>query len=665
MSLDLKSNIHQINLSLVRPPACPEYAFENFRLDAQHLMLYCEGEEVSLTPKQVETLLALVEKKGEIVSKEVLMARLWGNSAVEESNLVQNIHILRKILRETSAGKPMIETLRRRGYRFNGELNSENGKQREPVDIVYLEAPAPTPSGALTLVSEGPVNEQETIVPNSRNKSFSMAIGAAALLAVALVSGFLIYASRPLSSGGIKQFAVLPLRPIDAANRSDLYETGIADALINRLNSIDGFQARPLSAVRNYTQVDQDPLAAGREQKVDYVIDSSYQIADGKIRITSHLVNVATGKIEDPFTFEKSASGVFAIQDAVAVEFGSRLIARFGAASSSLTAWRGTNNEDAYRLYLQGMNLYDKRKLKEASEALESAVQLDPGYARAWAGLAHASRVRASKPGRKDSDQDLRVILESEYQRSMDAIKKALNLDPNVSDAYSAWCEQKTYYEWDFAGAEKMCRKSIDLDPRAPLAHQNYARMLLGRGRFDEAIAEIKTAIDLEPASPFNQRLLGDCLFMARRYPEAEAQYKRLIATDKEFSNVTHWLSMTLELQNKQAEAFEYWIKDLERRKDDQEVIRAFQNAYQTSGWKGFARERLARFEKSERNYFQAAAYSSLIGDSDAAFAYLEHSFENKEWNLTLLEVDPRLDSLRRDNRYADLVRRLHASERV
>jgi TolB-like protein len=151
---------------------------------------------------------------------------------------------------------------------------------------------------------------------------------------------FLAYKFNPVTSSATKQFAVLPLKPIDPSHRNDLYEFGIADALINRLNSVNGFQARSLSSTRNYSGIDQDPIGAGREQKVDYVIVSSYQIADGKIRITSHLVNIATGQVEDPFTFEREASGVFAIQDAAANEFGNRLIARFGVTQKAQAAWR-------------------------------------------------------------------------------------------------------------------------------------------------------------------------------------------------------------------------------------------------------------------------------------------------------------------------------------
>jgi DNA-binding winged helix-turn-helix (wHTH) protein len=126
MSSDLKSNGSQIKLKVVKPSSSSTYEFEDFRLDAEHLMLSRKSFELPLTPKQVETLLALIERKGEIVSKDALMTRLWGDSAVEESNLIQNIYILRKIMGNTSDGKPIIETLHRRGYRFNCDLKNDH-----------------------------------------------------------------------------------------------------------------------------------------------------------------------------------------------------------------------------------------------------------------------------------------------------------------------------------------------------------------------------------------------------------------------------------------------------------------------------------------------------------------------------------------------------------
>jgi len=508
MSLSLNSNNHQNNFKKVKPPDSALYEFEDFRLDAAHLMLYRSGEEISLTPKQVETLLALVERSGEIVSKDELMEKLWANAFVEESNLNQNLYILRKILGETSDGKPMIETLRRRGYRFNGELK-ENGQTQSEILPEQQSTEAATLLKFPSEISDKTIAEKTGAVDSSgRNRT----IGAAAIvvfLTVAIGFGYYFYPAKTAAVGGKKSIAVLPLKPINTANRDEIYEIGIADSLIHRLSSMKGFIVRPLSATRQYTDINQDPLTAGKEQKVDYVLASNYQLSGGKIRITSQLIDAANEQVEETYQIEKDSSNIFAMQDAIAGEVGNKLSARFATVSSSPTAKRGTTNEEAYRLYLQGMYLYDKRNLADARKAVEvfeQAVRLDPNYARAWAGKAHSHRSIGNY--RRENTHE-------EYQKSIEAINKALALDENLPEAHSALCDNKMYYEYDFDGAERACKRAIELDPNSSLAHQIYSRYLNSRGRHDEAVAESKMAIDLEPASLLNQRVYGTCLYFA------------------------------------------------------------------------------------------------------------------------------------------------------
>jgi serine/threonine-protein kinase len=507
----------------------------------------------------------------------------------------------------------------------------------------------------------GDANKQTVETQNSlsqkikRNKSL-VAFALVPLLISAIGLGYyFFYAGKTASSAnGKKTIAVLPLKPINTENRDQLYEIGIADSLILKLSSMKGFIVRPLSATRTYSNIEQDPLAAGREQQVDYVLASNYQLVGGKIRVTAQLFNVASGQIEETYKSEKDAADVFAMQDAIAGEVGNVLSARFGSTSSSPTAKRGTTNEEAYRLFLQGMYLVDKRNLAEArkaAEIFEQAVRLDPNYAPAWAGKAHTHRAVANF-GRSTNIQE-------EYQKSIEAINKALALDQNLADAHSALCENKMLYEWDFGGAERECKRAIELDSNSSLAHQIYSRYLMGRGRFDEAIAEIKVAIDLEPASLYSQRLYGNNLYNARRYEEAVLQFKRVIAMDPNFGTTYAWLSTALEVQGNHAEAFEWLMKSLALQKADEGTVQAFKTAYQTSGWQGVLRERVKRFDKGDEAYFTGAAFNAQVGNKDKAFEHLEKSYERRELWMHLLKVDPRLDSLRDDPRFDELVKRV------
>ena len=630
-----------------------KFEFDDFLLDAKEKIILRGGKPLPITPKAFQLLLVLVENHGHLVEKDELMNAVWADSFVEEANLAFTIGLLRKVLDDDAQKPQFIETVPKRGYRFIAELRENEQTQSEIMSEHQPEEAATLlefPSG----ISDKAIAEKTDAVDSSGRNRNVAALAVVLFLAGSIALGYYFFSAKNAAVGDKKSIAVLPLKPINTANRDEIYEIGIADSLIHRLSSMKGFVVRPLSAIRKYADIEQDPLAAGREQKVDYVLASNYQLANGKIRVTAQLFNIANGQIEDTYKSEKDAGDVFAMQDAIAGEVGNIFLARFATTESSPVAKRGTTNEEAYRLYLQGMYLYDKRNLVDAQKAvgvLEQAVRLDPNYALAWAGKAHAHRTVANF-GRS-------VNLHEEYQKSIEAINKALALDENLSDAYSALCDNKMYYEYDFAGAERACKRAIELNPDSSLARQIYSRYLNSRGRHDEAIAESKTAIDLEPASLLNQRVYGTCLYFARRYEEAAAQLKRVIAMDENFANAYIWLRFALEMQGNESEAFEWFMKAPGMQNADEETVQAFKTAYQTSGWQGVLRERVKRFEEGNEAYFHGAAYNAQIGNKDKAFEYLEKSYGRRELWMANLQVDPRLDSLRGDPRFDELVKRV------
>jgi len=477
------------------------------------------------------------------------------------------------------------------------------------------------------------------------------------IAALALALPFYRHRNLATSLPPEKSIAVLPAKAINSANRDEIYEIGIADSLILKLSSMRGFVVRPLSVMRKYAGGAQDTLVVGREQKTDYVLASDYQLEGGKIRITAQLLNVSSGQTEETYKSEKDATDIFAMQDAIASEVGNLLSMRFGTKPSGRAAKRGTANEEAYRLYLQGMYLSDKRTPADANKAvevLEQSVRLDPKYAQAWAGLALVHRNIA---GRASNAQEA-------YQKSREALNTALALDGNLADAHCALCVQKMSYEYDFDGAERECKRAIELDPNSSQAHSAYSRYLICRGRFDEGIAEIKIVIDLEPASLVNQRDYGVNLYYARRYADAVTQLKRVIAMDEKFNTAYNWLVVALELQGKDPEAFEWWIKGRVRNfpdPDQQKITEAGKVVYQTSGWHGMLLFQVRGFEDKTdtRPEFQGAVLYAKVGDKDKAFECLEKSYQTREPWMSLLKVEPGLDSVRDDPRFDELVKRL------
>jgi len=678
------------------------FEFGDFLLDAKEKVLRRGGKPLSLTPKALELLLFLVKNHGQLVEKGDLMRAVWADSFVEEGNLAFTIRLLRKALDDDAQKPRYIETVPRRGYRFIAEIKRVETKEEKDQPFELIDDSAPLPDDDIFSPAGNPPRHHETSSQSSeavvaradrgseasagnsektsallelpsdsihkkiakkadvagspgRNRNI-VVLGLVGLIAGAIVFGSYFFAAKQTAPDNKKSIAVLPFKPINTATRDEIYEIGIADSLIHRLSSTKGLVVRPLSAIRKYADIEQDPIAAGREQQVDYVLASNYQLVGGKIRVTAQLFNVANGQIEETYKSEKNAGDVFAMQDAVGSEVGNLLLTRFATTSDTLTAQRGTIHEEAYRLYLQGMYLCDKRNLADARKAvriLEQAVLLDPNYALAWAVKGYAHRIIGNFGHSADTHE--------EYRKSIEAINKALTLDKNLPEAYSALCDNKMYYEYDFAGAERACRRALELEPNSSLAHQVYSRYLNSRGRADEAISEIKTAIDLEPTSFHNQRNLGVSLYFARRYEESVAQFKRVIEMDKNHASTYMWLLFALEMRGNDSETFEWFMKSPQVRSQDEETVRAFQAAFQSSGWKGVLIERLKEFEDSNDAYFHAAAQNAQAGNKDKAFEFLEKSYRQRELWMANLQVDPRLDPLREDPRYPELVERVES----
>jgi DNA-binding winged helix-turn-helix (wHTH) protein/tetratricopeptide (TPR) repeat protein len=650
MSLDLKSNISQINLDTVKPLGSNIYRFENYKLDAEHLMLYRNGDEVSLTPKQVETLLALVERSGEIVSKDELMSRLWGDASVEESNLIQNIYVLRKVFGETSNGKPTIETLRRRGYRFNGRLKETgltrvgtNGEIPFVPSLAKLSRPHSTAAEVEHLVTDEFVEKPPPTKVGASRRYVLFGVG---FLTAVFLLVILSFNFQPGGSRKTNSIAVLPLKPIDSANRYDMYEIGIADSLIYRLGTMKGIIVRPLGAIRKYEDVAQDPLAAGKEQQAEYVLASNYQIADGKIRITAQLFNVESGKIEETYKTEKDAANLFALQDTIAGEIGNLLQARFALTPNTTMARRGTSNEEAYRLYLQGKNLATYGKpggYKKAIERYEQAIKLDSNFAPAYARLAFA--YYAGEISQNTSDNAAKV---------KELVNKALELDPNLAEAYVSRGFVSGVYDWDPLASEKDYLRAIELEPSNEAAHWLYALNLSNRGRFDDALAEIEIARTIEPAATMHMWHRGQILYSARRYDEAIKQWQQAIDLDDRPQQPYAWLSRVYEIKGDYASAYQLFLKREERspRRDRLEI---YQKVYETEGWIGVKKE-LA--ESLGVQYFDLARLYALQGEKDAAFEALNKAIEKREWFIVTLNVEPAFDNLRGDPRFDELLGR-------
>ncbi|HEY8562122.1 MAG TPA: winged helix-turn-helix domain-containing protein [Pyrinomonadaceae bacterium] len=649
------------------------YKFKDFRLDVAERRLLRDETSVPLMPKMFDVLAMLVERGGHLVEKEELLRAVWEDAFVEESNVARVVHSLRKILGESSADK-FIETVPKKGYRFVAEVEKVNAgaepatrdffapRRDERINYILQTGDDLIRKGELPEKSEG----AEDVVSPARaargNSGYLAALAIAALLATgALVYKFLPAAKPSGSPPPNKSIAVLPVKPLQNQNGDSLYELGIAESLILKLSAGKHLTVRPLSATRKYLELEQNPTDAGREQQVDYVLSSNYQIANGVIRVTAQLINTENGTVEEIFKSEEDSANVFSMQDAIADDIGEALLARFGAGKGKSNARRGTSNEEAYRLYLQAAFIFDQWNKTEIGKAigfLERAVELDPDYAAAHTMLAYAYRYFSHK--------DL-APREQQFKANQ-AIGKALALDPESPDARAVLGLLKFSYENDFAGAEKEFRQAVALDPDAPMPRALYAYFLMSRGRFDEAIAENKKAMEIDPASYAHQITYGMILYYAHRFREAEAHYRKLLDRDRNFAYAYFWMWLLADLQGDEARAFDWFMQHQTQIKAAPEVVQAYQAAYRRTGWKGILRENIERDEKRLVTddyaglYYEIACFSARLGDREKALANLDKAYRASSSSILFIKVDPYLDSLHGDPRFETLADRIQTN---
>jgi serine/threonine protein kinase/Tfp pilus assembly protein PilF len=476
--------------------------------------------------------------------------------------------------------------------------------------------------------------------------------------AIALSYYFFFAGKTTSNAGGKKSIAVLPLKPINTANRDEIYEYGIADSLIHYLGAMKGFIVRPLSATRKYANIEQDPIAAGKEQKTDYVLASNYQIAEGKIRIAAQLFNVQTGVIEETLLTEKEVADVFSMQDAVANDLGNSLLERFGKSVNNQTAKRYTNNREAYQFYLKGQYFWNRRSnanLQKAVEYFNKAVMIDPNYALAFAGLANCYALY--------NTYSVETADEA-FPKAKTMAEKALALDETLAEAHTVLAFVLYRYEWNWARAENEFERALELNPNLSTAHHWYGEFLGATGRFDEAIAAQKLALQLEPTSFIINMDLGWNYFLARRYDEALAQYRTALEIEPNSSFVHYNFSTTFERQGKFTEAVEEYLITLQGNGFTWQQISPLKKAFASSDYKKFVRARIkwrqtVMTEKYPlQNIFIANDYA-FLNEKDEAFAYLRKAFEKRDAELVYLKFNPIFDNLRGDPRFDDLVRRV------
>lgn len=679
------------------------YEFGAFQLDPQTRRLLEAGEPVAIWPKALEMLCVLVENGGRVVSKDVLMQRVWPDTVVDENNLTVNISLIRKALRQGRQDNRYIVTVPGQGYKFvasvralsrppaaSNQLPAVSGSRQMSAPPVAIEGKRVTgDEGALSPVS--PSGQTASALPDeqtsqtsasypvgqiesrwrqtSASRKTAVAVALLAVVAVVVIALSLGRKPAPVASvAAVRSLAVLPLQSLrpqatdaeaaaEAAN--DYLCIGLTDALITKLSNLRQMNVRPTSAILKYARGEQPSLAVGRELGVEALLEGSMQRDGDRLRITVQLVRVSDGVPLWAGTFDENFTDIFSVQDSISEQVARSLALEVSGSERALMTKSYTRNVEAYRLYLNGRYYWSRRTpadIRQAIELFKQSIVVDKQYALAYAGLADAYNMLGIQEMLLGGE-----ALKEVFPQAKAAATEALRLDESLAEAHTAMAIVYSA-ERDWAACEREFRRAIELNPNSETARGTYSVYLMSLGRFDEAFVEASRAAELDPLSPLFQANIGAIYFRSRRYDQAAAQLEKVVQMAPGLARSYWLLGQVYDQQGRHQEAIAALAQANRLSGGAPLAVAMLGRAYARAGKAEEARRLLRQLDEmaTQRHvspYYVAALHVAL-GDAEEAFASLEKELRAPSFSLSLLKVDANFDALRADARFATLLRR-------
>jgi serine/threonine protein kinase/tetratricopeptide (TPR) repeat protein len=488
-------------------------------------------------------------------------------------------------------------------------------------------------------------------------KTLAVAAVFSALLMLTAVVIFNSQRTPPVSAPQVRSIAVLPFKPLLADIRDESLELGMADTLITRLSNIREITVRPISAVRKYVELEQDAIAAGREQRVDAVLEGNIQKAGEKVRVTVRLIRVRDGAPLWVSQFDENMTNIFAVQDAISDRVAAALAVQLTGEEKGKLTKRHTTNLEAYQLYLKGryhLNRLTDDGFRKGLEYFQQAIDKDAHYGLAYAGLADAYNL-LSGWGALPPDEG--------FPQAKAAAIKALELDESLAEAHTSLGVVRLFYDWDWPGAEREFRRALDINQNYSDAHQMYGYYLALRGRFDEAVPAMIRAQDLDPLSLAKIIGMGDILYLNRKPNQAIEHYQKVLEMDPN-SGLAHWALGNAYVQERRYdEAIAAYQTAIPLSGDSPDEPASLGYVYALSGRRREAQQVINELKKrARRSYIPPILIGTIyagLGDKDQAFAWIEEGYGSRDSLLVFLKVDPIFDGLRSDPRFTDLLQRV------
>ncbi len=623
------------------------YRFGLFEADLGNRELRKHGIRLRLQEKPFRVLIELLRRPGGVVTREELRQCLWSPDTFVDFDEGVNTAVkrLRIALGDSSVSPIYIETVSGYGYRLIAPVTP----------LAANDKPVTQPSPDIVLVKPVPraiAAEQEKAFLSQPLLWFALVSGLMVLLAVAIYEKW--WHPTDLASGTIQAIAVLPLENLSADASQEFFADGITDEIITDLARLAGPKVISRTSAMQYKGTHKSIPQIARELNVGAVVEGSFERSGDRIRIRVQLIQASTDRHLWADEYDRQLSDVLGLEADVAQDIARHIQTELTPHQSSALARNRTLNPEAFQDYLQGRHywaLRTRESLAKAVEYFNRAIHEDPNDARSYAGLAHCYIVMPM----------LAEMSEGEgFDKAQEAANRALALDDSLPEAHLAIAEALLYHDWNFAGAEKEFRKTLELNPNYSTGHQWYGEFLSYMERHEEAVRELQMAIALDPLSAVIHHQAGQAFQEARQYEAALEQYREALKLSPGFSSSYETMYWNFRHQEKFAESIQalrkvepYWSQN----PSIVSAIDGLESAYAAGGRTGYLLQSLKVHKYYPRPAFYFAMDYAALGDKEHAFLWLMRSYENRDIEIFYIRTVPEFDSLRSDPRFQRLIR--------
>ena len=628
-------------LITLAPPVKSLVRFGSYEFEPYSGELRRQGIRVHLEGQPLAILKILLERPGDLVTREDLQKELWREDTFVdfEHSLNAAVKRLRAALNDSADHPRYIETLARRGYRFVAPVNGVNSRS---------EASGVSPSAA-------------PVVPVFCDRSLWLRAGLVLFTLAVVIAGWRHWHQPPAPPAAevIRSLAVLPLQNLSGDPSQEYFADGMTEELIGKLAKIHGLRVISRTSAMHFKNTQLSVPEIAKTLGVDAIVEGSVIREGNQIRVHAQLIRAANDEHIWAEEYQREYRNVLAIQDEVARSIVYQIaIGLAPGERKNLTASQ-TVDPDAHEDYLKGRFYFNQRTEDSLSKSIgyfQKAVAKDPSYSLAYSGLADAYALLGFRGGLPSKDT---------LSRAKAAALKAIELDDTLAEAHASLAFIAETHEWDWARAEREYKRALELAPGDARAHHWYAGYLTYVGRIQDGIAEEKRARDLDPLSlPVNNALAGR-LLVAGRLSEAQDQVQKTLELDSHFAPAHQTLGWAYLNLGKHQEAIKEFHLAVELSgTDDMDRMLDLGFAYAVTGKQSEARKILIQLKQlHEPGLVPSGSIAILygaLGELDEAFAWLNRAYQERDPELTYLKVPGRrFEPLRHDPRFHEIVRRV------